>query len=352
MRLTHKFLIFFALLFSSTLIACIVILQKPISSNRIYYLKPGHSLDLTLTELTRAGIVKHPYIFKMYILLQHKKNIKAGEYEFKAHANLITIWQQIHKGVGFYKRSMTIIPGWTFNQLFNALQMSPFLKHTLAQAGLAQNALHTKENLEGAFFPDTYFFTRDTSDTLLLRTAYTKMQQTLQNAWQMRDKDLPFKTSYEALIAASLVEKEAHFDDERPLIASVLINRLKANMLLQFDPTVIYALGKNYSGKITRQDLAINNPYNTYLYKGLPPSPIAIPSFASIHAIMHPAQTDYYYFVAQGGMRHKFSKNLLDHLKAVRAYRVQNAFYFNQQLFISFIQQHFAKSNLNIQGII
>lgn len=170
---------------------------------------------------------------------------------------------------------------------------------------------------EGEFFPETYYYTKDVSDLVILKRAYDLMQSRLSEAWQMRAADLPYQNAYEALIAASLIEKEAYFASERPLIAGVLVNRLKKNMLIQFDPTVIYGLGLRYDGTIHKKDLLENTPYNTYVRKGLPPTPIAMPSMASIEAALHPDNTDYLYFVARKDKSHQFSKTLPEHHAAV-----------------------------------
>jgi UPF0755 protein len=172
---------------------------------------------------------------------------------------------------------------------------------------------------EGEFFPETYYFTKGNSDLILLKHAFKAMQSKLNDAWSKRASALPYKNAYEALIAASLIEKEAYLSKERPIIAGVLVNRLKKEMLLQFDPSVIYGLGERYTGKLSKANLLENTAYNTYLHKGLPPTPIAMPSLASISAALHPEQNDYYYFVAKGDGSHQFSKTLLEHNAAVKA---------------------------------
>lgn len=176
-------------------------------------------------------------------------------------------------------------------------------------------------NLEGWFAPDTYHYTAGTTDVAILKRAYQQMEKTLEEVWIKRDSDLPYKSAYEMLIMASIIEKETGIDAERTKVASVFINRLKTNMRLQTDPTVIYGLGDKYRGTIYRSDLNGYTPYNTYQIDGLPPTPIAMPSVASIRAAAHPADTRYLYFVADGTGGHKFSTTLNEHNKAVAQYR-------------------------------
>ncbi|MEZ2861144.1 endolytic transglycosylase MltG [Proteus terrae] len=176
-------------------------------------------------------------------------------------------------------------------------------------------------SLEGWFAPDTYHYTAGTTDVAILKRAYQQMEKTLEEEWIKRDSDLPYKSAYEMLIMASIIEKETGIDAERTKVASVFVNRLKTNMRLQTDPTVIYGLGDKYRGTIYRSDLNGYTPYNTYQIDGLPPTPIAMPGVASIRAAAHPADTRYLYFVADGTGGHKFSTTLNEHNKAVAQYR-------------------------------
>jgi UPF0755 protein len=173
---------------------------------------------------------------------------------------------------------------------------------------------------EGRFLPETYFFTRNTSDLEILRRSFAAMQELLAKEWDNREDDLPLATPDEALILASIVEKETGVADERPTIAAVFINRLRKGMRLQTDPTVIYGMGDRYKGNIRKKDLLRDTPYNTYTRKGLPPTPIALPAASSIHAVLHPAQSDALYFVASGGGRHYFSTTYEEHKQAVIKY--------------------------------
>ncbi|MBL4647360.1 MAG: endolytic transglycosylase MltG, partial [Gammaproteobacteria bacterium] len=175
-------------------------------------------------------------------------------------------------------------------------------------------------NLEGLFFPDSYHFACGTSDYHILQLAYQTLQTKLQQAWQQRDKKILLTTPYQALIIASIVEREAKLAIERPIIAGIIENRLQKKMRLQIDATVIYGLGKSYSGKLTHKNLRKATPYNTYLIAGLPPTPIALPSEASLHATLHPVYSDLLYYVAQGNGSHYFSTLLADHRAAIHKY--------------------------------
>jgi UPF0755 protein len=176
---------------------------------------------------------------------------------------------------------------------------------------------------EGLFFPDTFYFDRGTADIVLLKKSYDSMQSKLTEAWANRVKNLPYKDSYEALIMASIVEKETGKASERPMIAGVFLNRLRIGMRLQTDPTVIYGMGDNYDGNIRKKDLERDTPYNTYTRDGLPPTPIAMPGLESIQAALHPADTKALYFVGKGDGSHQFSNNLAEHNRAVSQYQLK-----------------------------
>lgn len=288
----------------------------------IYYLRPGTSKKTMLAELSQQGIISHPILFSLFIYPQRNAQLKTGEYLFPKGASPYSIWKQITTGTGFYYHAFSIIPGWSFNQLRHALDQAQGLRHITAHLNdqaIMEHLGYPMLAPEGEFFPETYHYTRGVPDFIILKRAFRLMQNKLTKAWESRASELPYKNAYEALIAASLVEKEAYLNSERIIIAGVLVNRLKKNMLLQFDPTVIYGLGERYNGKIYKENLLDNNPYNTYLHKGLPPTPIALPSQASIEAAMHPQQNDFLYFVAKGDGSHQFSKTLIEHNAAVSA---------------------------------
>ena len=296
-------------------------------SGTIFYVHPGMSRTNVVLGLADKQLVHNTTIFDVYTLITGKVP-KSGEYLLPRFASPYTIWKQITAGTGRYYRSFSIIPGNTFSQVKAALQNNPYLKHTTASmkdqdimAALGDPS-HAPE---GLFMPETYHFARGDTDLALLKRSYDLMALKLAEAWRTRSAGLPFQTPYDALIAASLIEKEAYLVSEQPIISGVLVNRLKKNMLLQFDPTIIYGLGSAYQGKIYKKDLTTNTTYNTYLHKGLPPTPIAMPGRTAIEAATHPAQHDYYYFVAKGDGSHQFTTNLQDHYQAVEAAAARKA---------------------------
>lgn len=293
-----------------------------VSQNKgiVYYLRPGTSKTTFIKELSQQNIIHYSALFSLYVYPQSFAQLKTGEYLFPKGSTPISIWKQVTNGSGFVYHPFTIIPGWSFTQLRHLLSQTDGLRHLTAQLDDKQiMARLGYPNLmpEGEFFPETYYYTKNIPDLVILKRAVDFMRLKLNEAWQNRDSGLPYKNEYEALIAASLIEKEAHLDSERPIIAGVLVNRLRKDMLLQFDPTVIYGMGDRYTGKIHKENLQEKTVYNTYVYKGLPPTPIAMPSMASINAALHPQEHDYLYFVAKGDGSHQFSKTLPEHNAAV-----------------------------------
>jgi UPF0755 protein len=246
----------------------------------------------------------------------------SGEYLIPSGSSPYFIWKQLTSGTGRYYRAFTIIPGWTFKQVREALNNESALKHLIAPADSDASIMSAlgdnSHDPEGMFLPETYYFLRGDADLAILKRAHNSMNTKLNEAWQGRAAGLPYQTSYQALIAASLIEKEAYLPQEQPKIGGVLINRLHKNMLLQFDPTVIYGMGDHYQGKIYKRDLLANTPYNTYVHHGLPPTPIAMPGSTAISAALHPEVHDYLYFVAKGDGSHEFTANLQDHHAAVQ----------------------------------
>jgi len=296
------------------------LLTKPL----ILEVKPGeHKIDFS-NRLYQLGFLSYPRVYATYLNLQ-ADSIKRGEYLFQAGSSLYSMWLQVSKGKGFYYRAFTIVPGWNIAQLRSALVAAPALKQIAAHQDDAMwsKVLGLSTPPEGVFLPETYFYTKGTSDWVILKKAKHLMDVKLATLWAMRAQNVPFKSPYEALIAASLIEKEAYYHDERPMIAGVLVNRLNKNMLLQFDPSVIYGLKERYDGTLHAKDLKENTPYNTYINKGLPPTPIAFPSLQSIQAVLHPIAHQYFYFVLESEKRHRFSTTLKMHDAAVSAYRTQ-----------------------------
>ncbi len=221
-------------------------------------------------------------------------------------------------------RHLTLVEGWTLEQVITAAETNPYLLHDIEK--LSKNEFSTRlgstqANFEGMLFPDTYLFAAGISDVTLLKKAYTQMQRTLNLLWEKRAPNLPYTTPYSALIVASLIEKETAKPDERARVGGVILRRLEKKMPLQIDAAVIYGLGKAYTGKIMQSQLKVNTPYNTYLHKGLPPTPIALPSLASIIAALHPTSETALYYVARGDGSHEFSDTFETHHQAVKRYR-------------------------------
>ena len=219
--------------------------------------------------------------------------------------------------------AITLVEGDRFTDWLEQLSTAPEIVHQsdgMSEAEIAKAIGADTSKLEGYLLPETYHYTSGTTDLELLKRAYRQMTSLLDDAWESRDKSIPLKTPYEALIMASIIEKETAVDDERTVVSSVFMNRLNKNMRLQTDPTVIYGMGDKYKGNIRKRDLRTPTPYNTYTIFGLPPTPIAMPSKASVLAAVKPQESNYYYFVADGKGGHKFSKTLSEHNRAVRAY--------------------------------
>jgi len=320
-----KKLFYLALLLSALLTYDIYsFLHQPMSVNAetLYEFSPGSSVTSLAHNLYRDGLSQRKYYIQLYTRLSGKsRKLKAGEYFIRPGVTPYQLLLMMEQGK-VKQYSLTLIEGYSFRQMLQLVQQSKDLKHELAGLPVTEVMArigHVGEHPEGRFYPDTYHFPKGLSDVEFLKRAYNEMEQRLDNAWQNRDPGLPFKTPYEALIMASIVEKESALAEERTRIAGVFINRLRKGMRLQTDPTVIYGIGESYDGDIRFKDLRRDNPYNTYTRKGLPPTPIAMPGQGAIDAVMNPDTTDYLYFVARGDASgsHVFSTTLVDHEKAV-----------------------------------
>ena len=289
-----------------------------------FEVRPGATLSAVARQLHDAGTLEYP--IAMIALARVKgvdRTIKAGSYEVEAGVTLPQLLAQLTQG-DVTQSSITIIEGTTVAQLQRALADTSELTH--AVAALPDDELRAKLGIseasaEGLFFPDTYFFATGSSDVALLKRARRALAERLDAGWQKRAADLPFAAPYEALILASIVEKETGRASDRPAIASVFVNRLKRGMRLQTDPTVIYGLGATFDGNLRKRDLEADTPYNTYTRDGLPPTPIALPSQASLDAVLNPLSTQYLYFVSRGDGTSEFSTNLADHNRAVSKYQ-------------------------------
>jgi UPF0755 protein len=289
-----------------------------------FSIKQGSSLTSVANQLANAGILGDA---RLFILLSRVKglasSVKAGDYELAAPISPLELLERITKG-DITQSEIKFIEGWTFSQLRQTLDEHPALRHdtaNLSSGEILQLIGATETAAEGLFFPDTYFFARGSSDTAILKRAYRVMKNHVDSAWDERAADLPLKAPYEALILASIVEKETGRESDRGMVAAVFVNRLRFNMLLQTDPTVIYGMADKFDGNLRKKDLLTDQVYNTYMRRGLPPTPIALPGLASIHAVLNPAKTDALYFVAKGNGESHFSTNLADHNRAVLKYQ-------------------------------
>lgn len=289
-----------------------------------FTITPGSGVGQASQQIAKAGVPMNPFMFSMLARLTQKASqIKAGSYELKPNTTPRALIDQLVRGE-FAQESLTIIEGWTFKQMRAAMAASASLKHDTA--GMSDTELMEKisteyKTPEGLFFPDTYLFAKGSSELQIYKQAHALLMTRLKAAWEKRDASLPYKTPYEALIMASIVEKETGQKSERAMIAGVFVNRLKQGMMLQTDPTVIYGMGDSYAGNVRKKDLETDTPYNTYLRAGLPPTPIALPGVQSLEAALGPAKTSALYFVARKDGTSKFSDNLNDHNKAVNQYQ-------------------------------
>jgi len=290
-----------------------------------FEIEAGTPVGVVANRLASDGLIDRPLYFRLMARMSGAaRRIKAGEYVIDPDT---TPYRLLRKFVeGDVKRySITVIEGWTFAEMMKAIRANDAIRHTLQgkdSAAIMATLGHPDEKAEGRFFPDTYQFPRSTPDTEILRRAYDRMHKVLMEEWNQRDDNLPLDSPYDALILASIVERETGAPEERPRIAGVFVERLERGMRLQTDPTVIYGLGDEFHGDLRFRDLRKDTPYNTYTRKGLPPTPIALPSRAAIHAAVHPDRRDELYFVSTGDGHHVFSRTLKQHNKAVIKYQL------------------------------
>ena len=285
---------------------------------------PGSGVGAVAQQIAAAGVPLNPTLFALLVRVTSKSaKLKAGAYELKPGTTPLRLIGQLVRGE-FAQESLTIIEGWTFKQMRQTMAANAGLRHdTVAlsdQALMARISPDFKQP-EGLFFPDTYLFAKGSSDLQIFKQAHAMLLTRLAEAWSKRDPALPYSSPYQALIMASIVEKETGQKSERNMIAGVFVNRLKIGMMLQTDPTVIYGMGEKYEGKIRKRDLETDTPYNTYTRSGLPPTPIALPGVESLAATLAPARTSALYFVSRGNGTSHFSDNLPDHNRAVNQYQ-------------------------------
>ena len=291
-----------------------------------FTISKGSGAGAASQQMAAAGVPVQPMLFAVLARVTGKSSqLKAGTYELKPGTTPLRLIDQLVRGE-FAQESLTIIEGWTFRQMRQAVASHQGLKHDTAE--LSDRELMARINPdfkdpEGLFFPDTYLFAKGSSELAIFRQAHSMLMKRLADAWEKRAPDLPYKSPYEALTMASIVEKETGDKSERGMIAAVFVNRLKQGMLLQTDPTVIYGMGPRFDGNIRKKDLETDTPYNTYLRTGLPPTPISLPGVASLMAAMAPAKSGALYFVSRGNGTSQFSDNLTDHNRAVNKYQRQ-----------------------------
>lgn len=298
----------------------------PIEQNQSYELKPGSNFVRVVNELKQAGLISQSRYLRWYGRLTGKaRRIKAGEYELTVGLTPRQLLDMMISGK-VRQYALTLVEGWNFQQVMDAVHSHPSLEHTLQDldnVAIMSQLGHPDEHPEGRFLPDTYHFPKGLSDVAFLQRAYEAMAQTLAQEWEERAVGLPLQTPYEALILASIVEKETGLASERQAIAGVFVRRLEKRMRLQTDPTVIYGMGERYNGNIRKQDLLEDTPYNTYRRYGLPPTPIAMPGREAIHATLHPDDSQNIYFVSRGDGSHHFSATLEEHNNAVIKYQLK-----------------------------
>ena len=288
-------------------------------------IEAGSRFRVVSKQLVAQKVLAEPLSFELLArVLGQASDLKAGIYIIKNGTTPIDLLTQITSGTTG-QAGITFIEGWTFAQMRQALNQNDAIKHMTMSETDAQilKEIGAKETYpEGLFFPDTYYFAPSTSDREILKRAYITMQGKINKAWAEKSEGLPYQTPYQALIMASIVEKETGKASERPQIAGVFINRLKVGMRLQTDPTVIYGLGERFDGNLRKKDLLTDTVYNTYTRDGLPPTPIAMPGLGAIHAALHPALTKALYFVGKGDGSHAFSASLSEHNNAVVRYQL------------------------------
>jgi UPF0755 protein len=318
-------IVIFAILFAG---AFVYWAQQPIIGQGYapidFTIQAGSTVRGAAQQIANDGVPLNPVLFAWLARLTGKASkLKAGSYELKPATTPLYLVEQLVRGE-FAQESLTIIEGWTFQQMRQAIAANPALKHDTSswtEKELLEKIAPDFRAAEGLFFPDTYLFAKGSSDLQIYKRANAELLKKLNDGWIQRDISAPYKTPYQALIMASIVEKETGQKSERDMIAGVFVNRLKLGMLLQTDPTVIYGMGDQYQGQIHKRDLQTDTPYNTYTRVGLPPTPIALPGAASLNAAMNPAKTDALYFVSRKNGTSQFSDNLDDHNHAVSRYQ-------------------------------
>jgi UPF0755 protein len=283
----------------------------------------GSSMRSAMRQVRDAGVPASPWLLEILARGLGSPPVRAGSYRIEPGMTPLRLVDKLSRG-DTIKESLTIVEGWSFAQMRAEMGRNRHLRPesmNLSDAELMQKVAPGYQYPEGLFYPDTYFYDRGASDLLVLQQAHQRMLKMLEQSWSKRSADLPYATPYEALIMASIVEKETGREDDRTRVAAVFVNRLKRGMLLQTDPTVIYGVGPSFDGNLRKVDLQTDTPYNTYMRAGLPPTPISLPGKASLDAALNPAPGNALYFVARGDGSSEFSSNLDDHNRAVNKYQ-------------------------------
>jgi UPF0755 protein len=301
--------------------------RTPVALSKLpveFEITPGTALRGAILQLAAAGVRVGAWQFELLArALGRAQEIKAGSYELLRPVTPLELLGKLTRG-DVTQAEIKLIEGWTFRQFRAALDQSPYLRHEtqgLDNAQVMTRIGAPETDPEGQFFPDTYLFAKGSADVAVLRRSYQAMQRHLAQEWAARDSKVPYRTPYEALIMASIIEKETGRPADRDLIGGVLVNRLRIGMRLQADPTVIYGLGEQFDGNLTKAHLQQDGPYNTYTRAGLPPTPIDMPSLASLRAALQPGATDALYYVSRGDGSSEFSRTLSDHNRAVTKYQ-------------------------------
>jgi len=286
----------------------------------------GAGFRTAMEQLEKAGVSMRRYEFELLARTFGKvRDIKAGSYEITVPVTPLQLLDKLTRG-DVTQAEVRLIEGWTFAQFRAALDASPHLRHDtkgMTDAQILERLRAAETHPEGLFFPDTYLFGKGASDLAVLRRSYRAMARHLKEEWEARDMNAPYRTPYEALTMASIVEKETGQAGERDLIGGVLVNRLRIGMRLQADPTIIYGLGSAFDGNLKKNHLVDDGPYNTYTRAGLPPTPIAMPGLASLRSAMRPGKTDAFYYVSKNDGSSHFSRTLEEHNRAVARYQLR-----------------------------
>jgi UPF0755 protein len=289
-----------------------------------FSIKPGSSLKSATRQMVESGVELDAWQFNLLgRVLGKASTIKAGSYEVGSGITPLALLNQLTAGE-VTQEEVVFIEGWTFRQVRATLDADADVRHdsaALSDAEIMARLGAAGRSPEGLFFPDTYLYGKGAGDLDILRRAYQAMDRQLEAAWLQRAPDLPYRSPYEALIMASVIEKETGQATDRALIGGVFVNRLRLGMMLQTDPSVIYGLGEKFDGRLRKKDLRADTPHNTYTRTGLPPTPIAMPGLASLQAALNPAKTPALYFVARGDGSSEFSRTLVEHERAVAKYQ-------------------------------